>query len=558
MAEDTTQSKIRNPPELLQDIQSILTGIQKDGVTDESSARVLETFEDCVRAYHSIVEAQQSVIGTIEDDSTDRNDIRALKKEIVVLRQQKDNEHQRTQEVSYDLITLKQKEEFRQFIEEFWAGVQQNPPLASKLLGIELSLGDDPSKSQVLTKKIDFIISHFLISSKSNEHFTSTLTKYAVEADNEKVAAAKAEERADTLESQLEKTTKRLSETEEAFTDVTEKWQDANTRLEQLEQQQEREQAQFDNERSQFENIKSDLDADLKSEKTLRQAYELVYNAVLDILPEEDRKDLPELLKSTDEEIPALVKTLITDALANKIELEAAEIRYKAAEKALEAIFGEEKFKEYKKLGAVPREHYTWAVQTFQESAVKPLEEAKADSKKRKEELLKIREEILGLISLSKEEKDEQVPGKILADALDKHREEVKETDQDPAAYIFEKLPYIKDQIITLQGQGQESQTTIDELTRRVSDLEEELSISQVKYEPTPLSAEVLVNQAAAHKLAGGIYQEQGASLASTAQYQVAAGLYAKALEVAQEEEKEEIQSQLTVCTDALTKLEDN
>lgn len=547
MAGDKKQD-IQAQQDLLLRMKDILRGMHKDGVTDENTSLVLQAFQGTIRTYQEYIDAQKSALSTADENKQ----ITQLKMENLNLRQQKLTEMQRNQELSGKLISYKHMDKFREFVDEFWKGIEQNPKLASQVFGIEIALEDDPSKSTVLTKKVDFIIASFLDISKANASFNNNVTRYALAAGDAETKLEREQKRAATLEAQLAKATKTKDELQAGFDAVTLKWQDANTVLEKLEQE-------YESAAAQFENIKNDLQADLDSEKSARQAYELVYNAVLEILPEEDRNDLPELLQSNDEEIPKIVKTLITSALVKKIKLTEAQERYERAEKAIEAIFGEDKFAEYAKLGNVPNEHYIWAVQTFQETAVNPLNEAKADLERRKVALLEIQTGISDLMLLFKENSDKQVVGKILAAELDKEREQEQDAGKEPAEYIIAKLPYIKQKIEELKKAQVADQEQVTALSEQIAGLEAEIEASQAVYEPEPLDAQTLIYQASASKIAGKIYADENSLLAAKAQYRMAVDLCEQALEAAKDEEqKTNIQKELSLCTKALEKLEEN
>jgi len=547
MAGDKKQD-IQAQQDLLLRMKDILKGMHKDGITDENTTFVLQAFQGAIRTYQEYLDAEKSALSTADD----KKEVNRLKMEILNLRQQKLTEMQRNQELSGKLISYKHMDKFREFVGEFWKGIEQNPKLASQVFGIEIALEDDPSKSTVLTKKVDFIIASFLDISKANASFNDNVTRYALAAGDAETKLEREQTRANTLEAQLSKVNKAKDELQAGFDDVTLKWQDANNALEALEQEHEKAVAQF-------ENIKNDLQADLDSEKSARQAYELVYTAVLEILPEEDRKDLPELLRDTDEEIPNLVKTLITSALVKKIELDEAQERYERAEKAIEAIFGEEKFKEYQNLGSVPNEHYIWAVQTFQEAAVKPLDEARADIEQRKIALLEIQTGISDLMLLFKDDSSKQVVGKILAAELDREREQEQDADKEPAEYILAKLPYIKQKVEELRHAQASGQEQVTALSEQIAGLEAEVEASQAQYEPEPLDAQTLIYQASASKIAGKIYADEDSLLAAKAQYRMAADLCEQALEAAKDEEqKNNIQKELSLCAKALEKLEED
>ena len=160
---------------------------------------------------------------------------------------------------------------------------------------------------------------------------------------------------------------------------------------------------------------------------------------------------------------------------------------------------------------------------------------------------------------LFKENSDKQVVGKILAAELDREREQEQDADKEPAEYILAKLPYIKQKVEELRHAQASGQEQVTALSEQIAGLEAEVEASQAQYEPEPLDAQTLIYQASASKIAGKIYADEDSLLAAKAQYRMAVDLCEQALEAAKDEEqKNNIQKELSLCAKALEKLEED
>jgi len=281
---------------------------------------------------------------------------------------------------------------------------------------------------------------------------------------------------------------------------------------------------------------------------------------VLELLPDEARADLPNLLKSDDADLRELVQGLFKEALVKASELDSAMQRYVRAEKVLEAIF-EEKFSEYHNLGNVPEEHYLWGVQTYKEIAIMPLEKAKEEIERKKAEISAIHESIGAVVLLAKnadkpaaesEQKDEDKERGILSGML----EDELEGAVSYAVDSKEGLNYLSEKINALFAGNKEKEGKIKDLQQNVEDLKQNIADLSVKYVPPPVNPKALVGQANTHRILGKTYAMKNNVLGAVVQYKMAAGLYQQAADVSPDDGHDEIKNKLSECKDALSKLE--
>lgn len=577
MAGDPKETEIHKQEKLLKDMQLILSDIYDKGVTDELAARVLNSCQDNIRLYQSFLDAQKFALA----ENTEDSELLRIKQEVLQLRQQKLADQNRNRNLAGELISLRQKEEFRVFVEDFWDGIRENPVLAEHVFGIELGLGMDSTKSQVLTKKMDFVIANFLDIVKANENFNKKLTEYAAAANTAEAAAEKERRKAAGLEQKLAAAEQKLLEITDSFDKISFSYYDSVAREEVLAQQAidlqyQLEEAQknisekdasLDSAKSQFENIRQDLEselssinADLASVRAINNKYQIVYDSVLELLPDEARADLPNLLKSDDADLRELVQGLFKEALVKASELDNATQRYARAEKVLEAIF-KEKFSEYPDLGNVPEEHYLWGVQTYKEIAIMPLEKAKEEIERKKAEISAIHESISAVVLLAKnadkpaaesEQKEEDKERGILSGML----EDELGGAVSCAVDFKEGLNYLSEKISALFAVNKEKEGKIKELQQIVEDLKQNIADLSVKYVPPPVNPKALVGQADAHRVLGKTYAMKNNAQGAVVQYKMAAGLYQRAADASLDEGHDEIKTKLSECKDALSRLE--
>jgi len=573
MAGDKKGYELFNQQELLQDMKAILTDIQKQGIDDELAERVLETFQSSIRTYEMVLDAQSSIVESYEGEDIETK----LKQEIIGLRQKNLREHQRNNDLSKDLMSLRQKEEFKKFVDELWDAILQNPPLAEKVFKIEFSLGENPSKTQVLTKKVDFVLAHFLDVSKANEHFGSTLTKYATLANNAEAQADKSAKKAQKLEAKLASTSKKLKDTYEAFEDVNNKWQDSNEQYFELEKKTKEELAQAKNVRKDLESDLNDtlaaldktkdeltsseskvasseeklrkVNDKLSEETKLRQAYERVYTAIKDMMPDKASSELAELIKSDDPEISKLIKGLLKEIFVQKFILADAEERCSRSERAVQAILGDDAFKEYKDFIGNASEHYAWIFETHKDQFVKPLEKARKTIESMQEETSLLKDAFLDVV------RSVQINGDkgVLEAAFD---ETSDESYQDPMEYIKSKIPYVIEQVSKYNAEKHSLQKTINSLEKEVVKLKKDLEAACVKFVPPEIPVETIIKNANTHRNMARLYERKDQKRSAVSQYKKALALYDKAFVKSSENEKEAMTALINICNESLKKLE--